>query len=289
MDLQIDRDIRALRRTRVHACPALVFPLETTVLSLSAGEDVARLDRSTFAIVPARLDYRMAPPASASAVVVTLLLPESTRTMAVADYAPYVDAGRLTEVLSAVRFLSRTRWVDELVHRYLFEREVCVKKLGKAASFLEAELTKEVFFLGAEQMEQRTRSSVLFKGNELAARALVWIEEHLFEPFRIGELVSHCHASESTVLRAFRREHGVAPLAYVRRRRLEEALHLLESGRYAVTEVGTRVGYENASAFSAAFRARFGVTPSRAMPSVPAAERLPAHGAPPERRRRSRS
>jgi AraC-like DNA-binding protein len=106
----------------------------------------------------------------------------------------------------------------------------------------------------------------LFEGDALAARGRAWIEAHLFEPIRIGELVRHCHASESSVLRAFRRELGVSPLAYLRRRRLEESMHLLESGRYAVTEVAARVGYDNPSAFSAAFRAQFGITPSRALP-----------------------
>jgi AraC-like DNA-binding protein len=289
MDLQVERDIKTLGRARSHAAPALVFPLESTVLPFRAGDSVTRLDRSTFAVVPARLDYRLGPPAAATAVVVTLLVPDAVRARAIDDYAPYIEANHLGEVLSAVRVLPRTRWVDELVHRYLFEREVCAKPASRAAGFLEAELTKETFFLGSEQIARRTRSSVRFEGDAMVARARAWIEAHLFEPFRIGEIVRHCHASESTVLRAFRRELGLAPLAYVRQRRLEEALHLLESGRYAVTEVAARVGYESASAFAVAFRERFGVTPSRAKVSLPAAARLPAHGAPPEGRRRARS
>ena len=46
-------------------------------------------------------------------------------------------------------------------------------------------------------------------------------------------------------------------------------MHLLESGRYGVTEVAARVGYDNPSAFAAAFRAQFGMPPSRAR-AVPA-------------------
>jgi AraC-like DNA-binding protein len=207
----------------------------------------------------------------------------------VRDYRPEVDARRLVEVLGGVRVLPRTRWVDELVQRYVFERSVCARRGSKAARFLEAELTKELFFLGCEQLDLRTRSSVLFEGDAVAARARAWIEEHLFEPFRIDELVRQCHVSESTVLRAFRRELGVSPLAYLRRRRLEESMQLLESGRYGVTEVAARVGYENPSAFAAAFRGQFGLAPSRARPAVPAAARLPAHGAPPVRRRRRTS
>lgn len=284
--LHLDRDVEAVQRTRVHPVPTLVFPLEGTVLTLRVGEIEERLDRSTFAIVPARASHRLELPASGTASVASLLLSDVVRDVAVVDYSPEVDRQRLAEVVALARILPRTRWVDELVQRYVFERSVCARRDSNAARFLEAELTKEVFFLGREQIDRQTRSSVLFQGDAVAERARAWIEEHLFERFRIEELVRHCHASASTVLRAFRRELGVAPLAYVRRRRLEESMQLLQSGRYAVTEVATRVGYDNASAFAAAFRQHFGVAPSRTRPGVTAAERLPAHGTPPQRRPR---
>ena len=122
----------------------------------------------------------------------------------------------------------------------------------------------------------------------IAARAKVWLEEHLFEPFHAPELARAMHASESTVLRMVRKELGVAPAVYLRRRRLEEAMLLLETGRYGVTEVAARVGYENPSAFAAAFRRELGVAPSSVKARVDTATRLPAHGAPPVRRRRRR-
>ncbi|HEX9104571.1 MAG TPA: AraC family transcriptional regulator, partial [Polyangia bacterium] len=244
MELLVDRDAEALERPRAHALPALVFPLDTTIVWLRAGELDARLDRASFAVVPARQPHQIEAPPSGAAAVVTLLVSEALRAAAVRDYKPYVDARRLAVVVGGARLLPRTRWVDELVHRYVFERSVCERRGSKAARFLETELTKELYFLGCEQMERQTRSSVLFEGDAVAARARAWIEEHLFEPFRIDELVGACHVSESTVLRAFRRELGVSPLAYLRRRRLEESMQLLESGRYGVTEVAARVGYD---------------------------------------------
>lgn len=287
MELHLDRDVEALRRTRVHTGAALVFPLETTVVSIRAGELHDRIDRSLFAVVPVRMAHELDAPASGTVAVATLVVSDELRAAAVHEYAPDVDARRLAEVVAGVRVLPRTRWVDELVHRYVFERSVCARRGSKAAHFLEVELTKEVFFLGCEQLDRRTRNSVVFQGDAVAERARAWIEEHLFERFRIDDLVRHCHASESTVLRAFRRELGISPLMYVRRRRLEESMQLLESGRYAVTEVALRVGYENPSAFAAAFRQQFGVAPSSTRPGSPAVERLPAHGAPPVRRPRN--
>ena len=288
MELAVDRDAEALRAARVPALPSLVLPLDTTIVSLRAADVDARLDRSCFAVVPARLAHRIEASPTGTITVVTLAIAEPLCAATVRDY-PEVDARRLAGVLAELRVLPRTRWVDELVHRYVFERSVCERRDSKAARFLEAELTKEVYFLGCEQIERHTRTSVVFEGDAVAARARAWLEAHLFEPFAVDALVDHCHVSESTLLRAFRRELGVSPLAYVRRRRLEESMQLLESGRYGVTEVAARVGYDNPSAFAAAFRAQFGLPPSAARPAVPAQMRLPAHGAPPVRRRRRRS
>ena len=294
MELRVDRDAEALRGARVPVAPVLVFPLDTTIVTLCAATTEARLDRASFAVVPARVPHTIVAPPAGTIGVVTLGVTDGLCALAVGDY-PEVDARRLVEVLAGVRILPRTRWVDELVHRYLFERSVCARRGSRAARFLEAELTKEVYFLGREQIDRHTRASVLFEGDPVAARARAWIEEHLFEPFRIDELAGACHVSESTLLRAFRRDAGVSPLAYLRRRRLEESMQLLESGRYGVTEVAARVGYDNPSAFAAAFRAQFGLAPSQARPAVPAEARLPAHGAPPgpppkrARRRRVRT
>jgi AraC-like DNA-binding protein len=287
MGLRVDRDGEQLLQRHVHASPALLFPLESTVVAVRAGELAERLDRSSFALVPARLGHALEVPTTGSVVVVTLLVHDGARAAAVRDYGPYVERRRMTEVLASPRVLPRTRWVDELVQRYVFEREVCGRRASRAARFLEAELTKEVYFLVCEQLERRTRDSVLFEGDAVAARARAWIEAHLFEPFRIDALVRASHASESTVLRAFHKELGVPPAAYARRRRLEEGLQLLESGRYAVTEVAARIGYDNPSAFAAAFREQFGISPSTVRPSERA--RLPAHGLPPQRRRAGRA
>ena len=68
--------------------------------------------------------------------------------------------------------------------------------------------------------------------------------------------------SPRALLRAFQKGLGDSPVAYVRARRLDEALLLLRSGRLDVSEVSARVGYRTLSAFSQAFKARFGQSPS---------------------------
>lgn len=264
--------------------PALVVPLDGAVVDLHAQRQATRelrLDRSSFAVVPAKVRHHVTTSAAAAAVtVVSLLIEPAWLDRAAVEYTPYLEPAKFPAVVAQVRQLVRTRWVDELVQRYVFEREVCDKHASSAARFLEVELTKELYFLGTELLERQTRTSVVFEGDPISSRARAWLDERLFEPFAMAALARHCSASASTVLRAFRRDVGVAPAVYVRRRRLEEALHLLEGGRYAVTEVAARVGYDNPSAFAVAFKAQFGVSPSQVRARI-APGTLPAFGRPP--------
>lgn len=262
--MRIDGDARALRGSRRDGLPAVVVVLESSLAELAVGRATHRLDRANLALLPARTSYRLTS-RSPAARVLTLRLGPAALAAAIAEYAPHVDATTYAAVLGAVRVLPRTRWLDELLHRYVFERDVCEKHTSGAARFLETELTKELYFVGKEQLEARAapaRTSVVHEEDVLARRAREHIEDHLFEALRVADLARACHASESTLLRAFRRELGVAPIAYLRARRLDESRLLLRAGRYTVGEVAARVGYANLAAFTAAFRRRFDELPS---------------------------
>ena len=282
LELVVDRDVRALARPRVAAAPSLVFPLESTTLALALGREELRLDRTVFALVPAKARVRMESQSPAPKVV-TLGVSAEARAAAEREYAPHIDGEKFDAVVASARVLARTRWVDELVQRYVFERVICERHESLASRFLEIELTKELYFLGDEHRAGKTRAPVVGEGTALVERARAAIESALFEPFSMSALARTCHASESTLLRAFRRELGVTPGSYVRERRLDEALQLLESGRYSVGEIAERVGYTGQAAFAVAFQRKFHVAPSSVRPRASAGRPLAPHGRPPRR------
>jgi len=218
--------------------------------------------------------------------LVTLVLGRVTRERACREYSGHVVQARFNELLTSPRILPRTRWVDELVHRYVFEREVCEKHTSHAAVFLETEIAKELYFLCEERDENKTRASVVHEEGDLVARARARIEARLFSPLPMAELAAHCHTSESTLLRAFRREVGGTPTSYARERRLDAALLLVQSGRYRVGEIAQRVGYTNFAAFTSAFRRRFGAPPSAVQGASRDLDVLPPQGGPAIRHRR---
>lgn len=76
----------------------------------------------------------------------------------------------------------------------------------------------------------------------------------------LGDWAARFNTSEKTLSRAFLRETGLSFRQWRQRLRLLAALQPLEGGA-SVTEVALASGYESPSAFIAAFRGLFGVTP----------------------------
>jgi len=78
----------------------------------------------------------------------------------------------------------------------------------------------------------------------------------------VDSLASACHVSSSTLRRRLD-ESDITVGKLVRDVRLETALLLLQSTNLPIGDVAQRCGYESHGRFSAAFRTRFGFSPSR--------------------------
>ena len=55
---------------------------------------------------------------------------------------------------------------------------------------------------------------------------------------------------------------GLSPVRFVQRRRLLEAMHLIETTTLTVEDVATRVGYQDSTALRKIIRRELGTTPS---------------------------
>jgi len=252
---------------RLEVCPrwpALVVNTDAGSLEVRT-RSVQHVDRASFLVVPARTAAQVSARGPLGRALVLEVSPALVRHV-VETYAGEIETAALRRYLGEQQLLPRTTWVNELCHRYLFERAVCRKRDTEATRFLETEIVKEVYFLCRDRERKGVRKTCLEVDGPLVARALAEIEAHLFEADVVTRLPRACGTSESTLLRAFKRELGLAPLAFVRARRLDEASLLLKTRRFTVGEVAGKVGYASLASFSAAFRARFGQQPSTVSP-----------------------
>lgn len=99
---------------------------------------------------------------------------------------------------------------------------------------------------------------------ELHRRCLIgkaYIDAHYSEDLSLTEIATAAGLSRAHFLRCFRRYFGITPHRALTARRLEEAAALLKRRRANVSQAALSVGYTDFSAFSRAFRRRFGVAP----------------------------
>jgi AraC-like DNA-binding protein len=83
------------------------------------------------------------------------------------------------------------------------------------------------------------------------------------EPLGVDDLARAAAMSRFHFSRLFREQVGEAPYRYLVGTRLDRAAELLRHGRHGATEAALAVGFTDPSRFARAFKARFGVLPSR--------------------------
>jgi transcriptional regulator GlxA family with amidase domain len=88
-----------------------------------------------------------------------------------------------------------------------------------------------------------------------------WLSDHLTEELSVEQLASRAAMSPRTFARAFRRETGTTPAAYVETVRVEAARRYLEESDLTVAAIAQRVGMRHAETLHRAFRRRVGTTP----------------------------
>jgi AraC-like DNA-binding protein len=243
------------------------MPIESAVAALEVEGHAYTLDRSSFVVLPAGVTAVVRPSAAVTSVAVLGLSADIAERMAEVHHKLGVSAERFFAWLGAVSVLPRTVWVHEIVHRYLFERHALDEHDSDAARFLEVEIAKEVYFLFRDRDDGADRATIQQRHSPTVEKVVAFIDEHLFERKSVKALAGVAGVSESALLRAFRREVGITPAAYWRRRKLDGALDLLRGGRHTVAEIAELVGYENPTAFGDAFRRRFGRPPSTFKPT----------------------
>lgn len=111
------------------------------------------------------------------------------------------------------------------------------------------------------------------------------IDKNPHAPLYVAQLAEMANMHPETFTRAFARRFGITPIRYRLHRRLLEAAHLLLTEPHMlVSDVATRVGFEDLRFFHRSFRGRSGISPAayRQWFSEAAQGRRRASGIPPK-------
>ncbi len=96
-----------------------------------------------------------------------------------------------------------------------------------------------------------------------AKNVLDFIRLHIDQTLTPGSLAEHFHVSLRTLQRRLKAGIESSPQDLILAARLQFAHHLLSEGKWRVSEVAHRAGFEDLSHFGKRFRAAYGVSPSR--------------------------
>jgi len=89
-----------------------------------------------------------------------------------------------------------------------------------------------------------------------------WIAEHPDADLSVPALAARAHVSPRTLARAFAREAGMTPGAYVEAARVERARARLEAGHGSLAAIARACGFGTAETMRRAFHRRLGVAPA---------------------------
>jgi Response regulators consisting of a CheY-like receiver domain and a winged-helix DNA-binding domain len=99
-------------------------------------------------------------------------------------------------------------------------------------------------------------------GERLVSQAQAILLREMSNPPSLGDLAHRIGTTQRHLSHEFRRLVGTAVYAWLREERHREACFRLLHTSQQLNQIGQHIGYQSAAAFTNAFRARFGMTPS---------------------------
>ena len=107
----------------------------------------------------------------------------------------------------------------------------------------------------------KTAAALPASGNYTILRLIGYLEQHYSEPISLEQLAASFYCSVSHLTHQFRLYTGESIGAYIQRRRILKACHLLEQSTLSVTEIAKCAGFGDPCYFSRAFRRATGFSP----------------------------
>ena len=92
-------------------------------------------------------------------------------------------------------------------------------------------------------------------------RVVFYIDSHLESELRREEIAAHVHYHVDYLTRMFKKEKQISMKEYIIRQKMLKAQTLLQNTNLPVSQIATRLGYQNLSHFSFAYKKTTGRSP----------------------------
>ncbi len=126
----------------------------------------------------------------------------------------------------------------------------------------ECAIVYQVADLLLQTVPLRAGSERLLEDNGRLAPVFAWVRDHLGDEISVATLADAAALSVPRFHAVFRERVGLAPMAYVRKARLEEAANLLKRTDAPIARIAERTGFQSRTHFTHAFTSEYGRSPS---------------------------
>ncbi len=244
---------------------SLIFPRAASRIGVYADQGSEQIVTSSQMLyVPAGIEYKIASVSVFSRIF--HLTPSASQFEMMLLDNNISSALQIDLMKPAVLRLSR--WMDDIVDRYFFERCKNDQTPAGCPQFLEKQILNEFVRLRF-QGALKTTGKMIGQDKQSDIEILIeWIQAHLFDELDLSVIANAVHLSESQVNRIFASQLGMTPMAFVYGQRLEEAARLVERAELSLTDIAAIVGFSELSAFSRAFKKKFKVTPGKYVATI---------------------
>jgi AraC family transcriptional activator of mtrCDE len=146
-----------------------------------------------------------------------------------------------------------------------------IESARAGVSAIATDLASALFVMAVRVHLERERAGTGLLGllaHRQAGRAVVAMLEDLSRPWTLDALAERANASRASLVRMFQKVVQVPPLEFLCELRLDLARRKLAVTRLPLGDIAAEIGYQSESAFSRAFRRRFGIPPGEARTSA---------------------
>jgi len=103
--------------------------------------------------------------------------------------------------------------------------------------------------------KEESAESVLYK-------VINYIDNHVFDIVRIGEIAREIGYSPSYISHLFREKTGITTQHYLINKKIEKSIEMMHEGERHITKIASLLNYETLQSFSRAFKNVTGISPS---------------------------
>ena len=152
---------------------------------------------------------------------------------------------------------------DEFISSYINSVLLLLQKTSTLTAEIKQIKLEELLLYLLQSDSTKLRSLRILSEDQNSLHLKAVVERFVEQPTTVDELAFLCNMSHSTFQRKFKHLYGSSPQKWLLNKRMKLSAELLRASDATPSQIYFKVGYENHSSFSEAFRKHFGLTPSQ--------------------------